>query len=304
MKLFSLMCLLVLNYNSRAQQPDYSYSESYKVAKPAQLLVNSRDGNIEISPSDENSIQVRYIVKKENAILKISRAETEKQVIMEITPGANSLTINIKYPKELRPLDAKNRLTVSLKIYVPKQTVCDLKTSDGNIVVNGLLSNQQLQTSDGNILVSDVKGSVKGYTSDGNIMAKEIVGSVDFKTSDGNISLNEVEGNEISLMTSDGHIEFDRVKGSITAITSDGSINGNVIELKKRLSARTSDGNITIAIPERLGLNLDIKGSAVNTPLKNFSGTSGRKSIRGQLNGGGIPIELKATDGNINLTYR
>lgn len=316
----SLTCLLVLNYSTRAQEDNYSFKESFKVNAPAQLVISSDDGNIEVLPSDQSRMEVYYIVKRNNKLLKISRAELEKEVTLESTSTVNGLKISVKYPKNLR-LPQVNSITVSLKIYVPKQTACDLRTSDGNILVNGLISDQVFKTSDGNIQVSTIKGNVRGITSDGNILAKEIRGSVDFKTGDGNISLENIVGNafsstgdgnmkatkirgDLSLKTSDGHIEFGAIEGSVTASTSDGNIRGNVIELQKKLSLETGDGNIEIAVPDRLGLNLNIRGSSILTPLKNFSGESGQHSIQGQLNGGGIPVELKASEGNIKLSYR
>jgi DUF4097 and DUF4098 domain-containing protein YvlB len=319
--LFSLTCLLVLNYSSQAQEDNYSFKESFKISEPAQLVISSDDGNIEVMPSDQNNIEVHYIVKRNNKLLTISRAELEKEVTLETTSSVNRLTIGVKYPKILHLPQANNHITVSLKIHVPKQTACNLNTSDGNISVTGLISDQVIKTSDGNILVSNIKGSVRGNTSDGNILIKEIRGSVDLKSGDGHISLEDIVGNtssstgdgnmkairirgDLSLKTSDGHIEFEGIEGSVTAITSDRHIRGNVIELQKKLSLETGDGNIEVAVPDRLGLNLNIRGSSIHTPLKIFSGESGQHSIQGKLNGGGIPVELKASEGNIKLSYR
>jgi DUF4097 and DUF4098 domain-containing protein YvlB len=266
-------------------------------------------------------MEVHYIVKRNNKLITISRAELEKLVALETTSSANKLNISIKYPKYLRIPQPNNHITVSLKIHVPKQTTCELRTSDGNIRVTGLFSDQDLKTGDGNIEAFNIKGSVKGNTSDGNIQAKEIRGSVDFKSGDGDITLEDIVGNtssstsdgnmkatkirgDLSLKTSDGHIDLAAIEGSVTAITSDGNIKGNISQLNKRLSLETGDGNIEVTIPDRLGLNLDIRGNSVHSLLKNFSGKSGKQSIQGQLNGGGIPVDLKASDGNVNLSYK
>ena len=318
---FPFICLLAFSYTTRAQNDNYSFKEAFEVTAPAQLVISSEDGNIEVLPSDQNRIEVYYIVKRSNTFLKISRAEIEKEVILKAISSVNSLKINVQYPKDLRLQGPNNHLTVSLKVYVPKQTTCDLKTSDGNISISGLIGDQVIKTGDGNVHVSNIKGSIKGNTSDGNIQIRVIRGAVSFKTSDGNVSLEDIIGNahsstgdgdmkaskiqgDLSLASSDGDIDFDTTEGSVTAITSDGNINGNVVELRKKLSLKTGDGNIKITIPDRLGLNLNIRGSVVHTPLKNFSGTSAKNSIQGKLNGGGIPVELRAGDGNVNLSYR
>ena len=318
--LFLLMCLLTCGYSASAQDDNYSFKEAFEVTEPAQLVISSEDGDIEIIASTHKGVEVYYIVKRNNKLLKTSRAEIDKEAILKATSTPNSLNITIRYPKELRVRSANNHITVSLKIYVPKQTACNLKTSDGNISINGLIANQVLKTSDGDVHVSNIDGGVRGSTSDGNIRIKAIKGNVDFKTSDGNISLEDISGNasmstsdgdmkaskihgDLFLKTSDGRIEFDATDGSVTAITSDGNINGNVTTLKK-MSLETSDGDIRVTIPDRLGLNLNIRGSSVNTSLKNFSGESGKHLIKGQLNGGGVPIDIRASGGNVNLIYR
>ena len=93
-------------------------------------------------------------------------------------------------------------------------------------------------------------------------------------------------------------------KDQLLLVTSDGNIKGSVAKLQKRLSLRTGDGNITVTIPDKLGLNLDLRGTSIQTSLKNFSGTSKKELIQGKLNGGGIPVELRVSDGNVILNYR
>lgn len=319
---FSLTCLLCLYNSSRAQDDNYSFKESFKVTEPAQLVISSDDGNIEVLPSDlDHHMEVHYIVKRNNKLITISRAELEKMVSLETSSSANKLTISIKYPKSLRIQEPNNHITVSLKIHVPKQTACNLTTSDGNIRVSDLLSDQDFKTSDGDIEAYNIKGNVKGNTSDGNILAKEIRGSANFKSSDGHIAFEDIVGNtsastgdgnmkairimgDLSLKTSDGHIEFLAIEGAVNAITSDGHIQGNVTELRSRLSLEAGDGNIQLTLPDRLGLDLDIRGGSIQTPLKNFSGKSGKFLIQGKLNGGGIPIEVKALEGDIKLVYK
>jgi hypothetical protein len=304
MKTYTLffICLLTLHFSARAQENDHSFSDTFKVSQPAQLVVSSDDGNIEVLPSDKSHIEVYYILRKNNKLLKISRVDLKKEVTLVVTSSANGANISISYPSNLgRKLSDgltstnwNNRIVVNLKIYVPKQTACNLRTSDGNIRLDGLSSNQVFKTSDGNIHVSNIKGSVKGHTSDGNIVSEDIRGPVDLKTSDGDISLEDIAGNvssstsdgkmqatnikgDLSLKTSDGHIQFSAVEGSVFAHTSDGSIKGDIIKLHKELTLETGDGNIDVTIPDGLGLQLDIKAESIHTSLKNFQGHLKRK---------------------------
>jgi hypothetical protein len=307
----------------KAQNGDYSFKETYSITSPARLSVSSFDGNIEVMNSNESEIQVFYIARKNGRILDMSREELEKEVILDVTSEKNSLKVSVKskFENKTRSLfQSTDEVHVSFKVLVPKQTNCDLHSSDGYIRVAGLTSSQRLKTSDGNIEMINVNGDVTGHTSDGNIRLNEIVGSVEVGTSDGNIVIEKIKGNVISstsdgnielaevigdmnVKTSDGDIYFSNIAGSFKGTTSDGNVKGNFIKLNNELTVRTGDGNINIQIPDQLGLDLNIKGESLNVPLTNFSGKSDKKSIQGKSNGGGIAVNLSTSDGNITLDH-
>jgi DUF4097 and DUF4098 domain-containing protein YvlB len=313
------VCLFAVSVCT-AQDAEYSFKEIYKVSTPAQLSISSSDGNIEVLPSQGNSIEVFFQVKKGNNVLKISKAELSKELKLEIETTSNSVAIKVEYPPSTWTFGFNDRMQVNFRVLVPTQTACDLRSSDGNIGLSGVSGNQKCKTSDGDIRVSSIKGDAFGRTSDGNIHVAQVNGAVDMKTSDGNIRLENIAGNatastsdgnititkakgEISTSTSDGDISFREIAGSFSGSTSDGNVKGDMIELQKSLTVRTSDGNIDISIPDHLGLDLDVKGESLHVPLTNFSGTSDEKVIRGKSNGGGIAVNL-SSNGGVSLTYR
>lgn len=318
--LLSLITFTIVFAISNTQDAQYSFKDSYELATPAQVSVSSSDGNIEAIAFEGKKTEVFYIVKKNNKLLNISRQELEKEVSLEVVQTGSDLSIVVKYKNEFSLFDWRDRMVVSFRLQVPRETACDLRSSDGNISMKGLTRNQKCRTSDGDVNIADIAGSVIASTSDGNITVKKVRGSVEVKTSDGNIHLEEITGDakagtsdgnigvhktsgNTSVKTSDGDIVFKDLSGSLTAHTSDGNISGNVLELKKELTVRTSDGNISVAIPDRLGLDLDIRGESLDVPLANFSGHSDEKVIKGKSNGGGIPINL-STSGHVTLSFR
>ena len=323
MKIFAtfLVASLLVVGNINAQDTDYSFKEKYRMSLPAQLNVSSSDGNIKIVPSTDDQIEVFYIVKRNNNLLKINRAELEKELTLTVEHNGNTLAIAVKYREGYFKNNWNNQMSVNFEIHAPNQTATDLHTSDGHITVSGLTGEQRYKTSDGNIRISAITGNVTGRTSDGHFEMENIKGSVDIATSDGNIKLNNITGDVRSstsdgnidiarvsgstwTKTSDGYITFTEISGSFSGSTSDGNIRGNLLQLKKELFASTGDGNIDITIPGKLGLDLDVRGESLHIPLDNFSGRSDEKSIQGKTNGGGIPVKLSTSDGNIRLTYQ
>ena len=305
---------------SQAQDSRYSFKESYELGSPAKVSVSCSDGNIEVVAFEGKKTDIFYIVKKDNKVLTINRQELEKEFIVEVVQAGNALSISVKNRNDASTFNWKDRMEVGFRLQVPRETACDLHTSDGNISLKGLTGNQKGRTSDGNLEFSGITGALIASTSDGNVNVQKVAGPVEVKSSDGDIRFENINGDakastsdgnisavrvsgSASLKTSDGNISFEDLSGSLTASTSDGNVTGNVLELKKELTIKTSDGNIVVSIPDRLGLDLNIKGESLAVPLNNFTGHSDEKSIQGKSNGGGIPVNL-ATSGNVTLSYR
>tara|TARA_R110000868_G_scaffold369918_1_gene633399 strand:+ start:526 stop:1599 length:1074 start_codon:yes stop_codon:yes gene_type:complete len=356
LKVYILLAIsLILTLLSKTQAQDFSFKEEYSIAQPSELKILTNDGNIQIMPSTGNKVEVYYIVKKDMRIIDINRAELEEKLILEVEKNQNSLEIKVTQKNGFS--NWRNRMYVSFKVLVPKQTSCELQSSDGNIHIEGLIGNQDLKTSDGNIHIRNIVGNVDGrtsdgnidieqvqgsnslVTSDGNIQIRKITGQITGRTSDGNIDISTVNGNvrmvtsdgnivganiqgdlelttsdgdihstntngNTNLKTSDGNVLFEDLSGSLKATTSDGDIRGNINELKNKLELRTNDGNIDVSVPDGQGLNLALKGEKIRTELKKFDGTSKDNSVTGKINGGGIPVELVANDGNVTLLYK
>ncbi|UXX77640.1 DUF4097 domain-containing protein [Reichenbachiella carrageenanivorans] len=175
-------------------------------------------------------------------------------------------------------------------------------TSDGDVKLVNITGDVDGRTSDGDVDIQGVKGLVSMVTSDGDINAEAIVGDLKLTSSDGDIRLTQSRGAMI-LSTSDGNISFRDLAGSLKARTSDGQVKGNMISLDGDLELRTSDGNIEVEVPADLGLNLLLRGESIRTTLRGFSGVSKDHVVDGEINGGGILINLHASDGYVTLTY-
>ena len=108
----------------------------------------------------------------------------------------------------------------------------------------------------------------------------------------------------VDVNTSGGSITLDNIAGPVKAETSGGGISANITKLTGNLILETSGGSIRATIPSGLGLNLDLSADHIDTKLTNFSGTSKRDKINGQMNGGGIPVRISTSGGSITLDYK
>lgn len=322
-----------------SQVPDeFSFRASYKIATPAQISITTSDGFIHVNSKESNTVEVFFIVKKDNRVVDMDLDELGEHLDVDIMSNNDRLEIKIVQKESNWIKNWKDRYNVSMQINAPRLTSCSLKTSDGNISLNDFEGSQECKTSDGNISVDKVIGNLHARTSDGNINATNIHGSTEMITSDGNINVENIQGSatcktsdgtinaeqiqggidavtsdgnifltatqgDNNARTSDGNIIFESMKGSLKAQTSDGDIRGDLSSLNNSLYLKTSDGDISVTIPDGLGLDLDLKGEDIHTKLENFSGDTSDHHITGKIRGGGISVELITSDGDINLNY-
>lgn len=318
--LIAAICLLFSIYTF-AQKNDYSFKESYNLTTPATLKVSVSDGFINVYPSETDKTEVFFIVKKGNSLQKISKDELDESVSLIINVYPDNLEITVKHRNNNNWKAWENSYNVSCEIYTPVETSCDLRSSDGDIVIKGLNANQKCITSDGDVYAAKINGNISCTTSDGDVQIYGITGNTNLATSDGDVKAENVEGDtkfvtsdgDVSLLnvtgtinarTSDGDISFTDCSGSVVAQTSDGDIEGNIIKLKVKLSVITSDGDIDVTIPEGLSFDVKLKGSDLDIPLVEFSGKTEEHLIQGTVRGGGIPVELMASDGRVSLNYK
>jgi len=334
-----LVCFFFLISVGKSQESKHSFKENYELSAPAKLFVSTHVGSINVIPTEGNEIEVLYIAKKNNKIISINKDDIQKEgILLTVKHNKTSLDLNVKYPDNYFKSNFLNQVHIGFEIHVPKETECELITDEGNITINGLISNQECKTDDGNINISEVTGNITIKKSDSKINLSKIIGSISINASDAIIHLDEIEGSvfisasdknmylknikgsvncktlegnielinvngKITAKTSEGHILFTDLSGSINAYSMDGDVKGNVLELKKPVLIEAGGGNIEILLTNNIGLDLNIKGKRKDTPLQKFRGSSNEYFMKGKINGGGIEVELLSIDGEIIVNY-
>ena len=304
-----------------AQEHEYSFMDEYKAPTSKEFALSTSDGFIQVQPGTENNVKVYYIVKKGNHFVKINRSELEEKVELDISTSGGKLDIAIRNKDKYRMSNWKEQYSVSCEVYVPKDTYCYIKTSDGDVEIEGLEANQRCKTSDGEVRLSKITGDVDAKTSDGDVMVKFIKGNIMLTTSDGDVTALEIDG-DATLETSDGDVEFEKVtgkidastsdgditftdcSGSLFAETSDGTIKGNLLKVNGNLTMKTSDGNIHLTVPRNTGMDIKMKGEDLNIPKVELSGRIDEHHIEGQLFGGGQRVEMITSDGSVTLSLK
>jgi hypothetical protein len=299
----------------KVSKDNYSFMQVYSTPAPVLLTLATSGGNIKVEGYNGNKLDVFFVVSKNNGtVLAISPEELKKYASYEIKHNGSELTIRV--------LEIYRRnLNVGFIVRTPQQTTAKLSTSGGNVSIDNLIGNQKLSTSGGNVFMGGITGNLDGSTSGGNIRlenskgpmnvstsggnisGENLIGDLHASTSGGNIRMEDVQG-IVDVSTSGGNISLEELSGKVSARTSGGHVHAKLNKLVEGLFLETSGGNIECVLPEGLGLDLNLKAANVNTSLQNFNGTAKQDMVVGQMNGGGVPVEIRTGGGSISLEYQ
>lgn len=303
------------------------------------VLSETSGGNILVTGGTGSFKAELYAVannsKEKNMSEQEIKERLEKDYDVKLELEGNKLIATAK-PK-FKSMNWKKGLSISFKIYVPKNVSTDISTSGGNIELYHVTGNQDFTTSGGNLIVEDVAGKINGTTSGGNIIINNAKDEMNLTTSGGNIEAKQCDG-KIKLITSGGNIEMIALKGNIKATTSGGNVSGDTIEgelnastsggnielsglscnvvaatsggdmsvsikkLVNNVRLSNSGGNIKLDLPKNSPVDLNLYGEKIKTDqLENFSGKFEEDKIEGKLNGGGATVTVRADGGTIQL---
>jgi hypothetical protein len=306
------------------------------------VYVETSGGSIAVSGAAGEVARVDVFVHGNNN-QELSKEDIKKRLDedyrLEITVSNHELHVLAKRKHEGGiNWDWRKQLSISFKIYVPKNVDTHLGTSGGSIHLDNLSGNENFSTSGGSLHVEALNGLIKGETSGGSIDVSNSGSDINLETSGGSIHASNCHG-KIKLETSGGSLHLEDLKGSINANTSGGSIQANSIEgelitgtsggsvnltkLACSLEASTSGGSmhvdmdqvgkyvkldvsgghVDLKLPANVGMNLNLSADKINSvSVKNFSGEWEKTHIKGSINGGGIPVNVDAS-GSLNLTF-
>jgi len=182
----------------------------------------------------------------------------------------------------------------SPQVFIEAPAAIDVegRTADGSLHVSGVHGELQFHTGDGSVDFDDCGGAVRLVASDGSIRMHNLTGTLESRSSDGSVRIDG-QFSGIQVHTSDGNLDIALSDGSHLATAS---------------RIESSDGRVSLHLPRTLAADLEIHTSdgrvQCDLPLTmegfNSKSDSGH-NLRGHLNGGGVPLSIHTSDGNVTI---
>lgn len=260
-------------------------NKTFKAQPGGQLVVDVDFGSIEVSPGDGSEITVE-VVRKIHRGDRESEAAFLKDRPITFSQDDNTLTVRSRAQTKNWSWRGTQRTQGKYILKVPARFNTDVRTAGGSISVNGLTGDAKAKTSGGSIKIADLRGSLDAHTSGGSVHATDVTGP-------------------IAAKTSGGSIDIQNARGKVDAHTSGGSVSASFESpVSDEVQLKTSGGGVTLKVPATSAFDLDAStsGGSVTSDLPvKTDGKPKRTSLRGPVNGGGKPVTLKTSGGNVRI---
>ena len=248
-----------------------TFLKTYPLQAGGELRVENTNGGITVEAWDRNEVRVEAI-KQVRADSAEKAREGMKLLRIEVKPSAGALQILTKYPRNegdgFFDWLSGNSLSMSVtyKIKAPRELVADLQSTNGGVRLVGTRGRAELSTTNGGASVEDVEGNIRMRSTNGGLIVTNAAGSLD-------------------------------------GITTNGGITAQLTEVDGDVSLRTTNGGVTLKLPENLRASVDIATSngGIHSDLAVEGGEKTKRSLTGDINGGGGKLVVRSTNGGVRI---
>jgi hypothetical protein len=324
-KMYTIIAILVamLSCTGFAQDGKTpTLKKIFELNQPGILNSKSSGGGILVKTHTENKVEVHVFIRKNGRILAPSDpsvADVLEDFDLEVEKNGNIINANAKRKTNFNLF---NNVGIYFTIIVPSKMSCNVSSSGGGLKISGVEGTHNFTSSGGSVYVRNTKGTTKAKSSGGKVKAMNLSGDIHLRSSGGSVSLERANGN-VYAHSSGGGVHLSNIHGSVDAgssgggvsvsgecnyvkaTSSGGSVRVNISNLSKELYLKPSGGGVDAIIQngEKLGMDLDLSSGRVKMELRNFSGSSEKNRVQGSMNGGGIPVYMRASGGSVKVRY-
>jgi len=266
-----------------AQDADHLWSKNYPVTGKPTLNLETGDAGVQIS-SCGSCREVRIHI--ETVRIKLSEYRLEE------SQTGDQIHFLFKEKPQVGVFHVNWHKTAKVTVETPADLTLEAKTSDGALQLAGLNGELGITTSDGDVAADHVSGKLRVKSSDGHVNITNSTGAIEARTSDGSLTVDG-KFNALTLHTSDGRLDLNLREGT---------------KLSEASTIQASDGPVTVRVPPGFAADLDIHTSdghvdcTLPITMDHYESKGGDgHQLHGKLNGGGTPLTIHTSDGNVKI---
>jgi putative adhesin len=276
-----------------------TFDRSYTVSGRPELDVRTNSGGVTIRTGGSDRIQIHGEIRVGSRWFGGGTSDADIRDLEQhppITQSGNVVRID-----RLGDEDRWRSVSISYEIVVPDGTQVRASSGSGGVRVTGV-SSVRATTGSGSIRLTGVKGDVDAHTGSGGIDAEDVTGAFRAETGSGSIDATLRNAGPVEVSTGSGSIRVVGVKGGLNARTGSGSITVDGSPTADWY-VQSSSGGVTVTVPSdaRFDLHARTGSGRITSDHPVTVRTTERRSLEGQVRGGGPRMELRTSSGSIRI---
>lgn len=320
-----LVALAAVAGAAAAEEINREFHETFDVEPGAVLKLVHGDGEVNISPwnQDKLDVQVRYRAKSRTVVGWSKKTEID----VSFRQDGNTIYVVGKEPSMVSiGVSSYQEHEYTYTVQAPSYLQLELVGEDGDVSIEGWKAEIDLRSEDGDmrlvsieapraeISVEDGDLEILGFagdlsidSEDGDVEIHDCAGANKIRLEDGDLDLFECSG-DFDVVTADGNIRMSRLKAeNVEVQVSDGDIDLELLSSDQlNLLMRAGDGNVDVELDPKISATFDLqtRDGRIRVHSKSVSDLrEERRRTTGRFGDGGGNIEITTSDGDITVRH-
>lgn len=273
------------------------------VVKPGGLLSFDADlAHGEVVTGDYESVRVQFM-----SYYKVETAEEvealQNKISIEMSQTGDTVKVTVRFADNGNQAD-RNKIRLDFKVHIPRKFNLDLRTG-GSARVDDIDGTAKVSTLGGSLTMENVSGSLTASTKGGSLTIKNVGADLEARCEGGSATIGKVSGRVIAT-TEGGSIWIKEAATGIDATANGGSVTAYLPQTPRSDGKITANaGGIDLRLGESVAVTIDAACTA-GSIMSDFKiaakkGGTNSNQLKGDMNGGGPVLTLRASAGSIHL---
>ena len=311
--MLSLVALLASSQGLAAAGPGPEgrdeIEKTFQVRPGGILNFDADIANVEIVTGDSDRVRVEYTLEFK---VKTAPEATDLQQKLSIEMGqtdvtttnvdANTVKVVVRFADD-RNQTLRNKVRLDFRITMPRKFNLDLRTG-GSAKVDDLDGTVEASTLGGSLTLGTVTGPVKATSKGGSLSVGDVGGDLEGRASGGSVKAGRVNGKALAVAEG-GTVSIEEAAELVEATANGGSVKASISKPPRAACKITANaGSIDLQLPASAAVTVDAActaGSIASEFAVAGSGGGEQTRLKGDINGGGPALVLRATAGSIHL---
>lgn len=265
-----------------------------KIAVSSELFGNRTDGNMNLALTGR---------------ITSNRAQAVPKIIVE--RNGNTVFIRL-YPERRNFFGLSQSGRARFTAHLPSRFTGELTAAGGSGDTSAEafnLKTMEIRSSSGDITAEDIRaGTIALSVSSGDVLIGSVIGkSTELKLSSGKLRIDSLDSEDTRIDSSSGSIAITSARGGIDLSGGSGKTLIGMESVERPIRIDVSSGSVELKLPPetRFNTRLSTNSGSIRSDFEIIGDAAADKHlVEGRVNGGGPPVEIRVSSGDIELKFR